>query len=187
MSKQKFQYKRRQFYIKKEFQFRFILKFCLLILLGAAISTCLLVFLSQGSLTYSLENSKLVIKNTSMAILPAVIYTNLITLGLTSLAVITVTLFVSHKIAGPLFRFEEDLKIIGKGDLTKIIRLRQEDQISDLAQSLNEMTSNLHDKVENIQNRMDRLIESGPNKNSLSDFIEELKQLRGQFDKNFKI
>ena len=122
-------YKRRQYFIKKEFQVKFILKFCLLIVFGAIISTGLLFLFSQDTLTSSFQQSRLVIKSTGLAILPSVLYTNLITLGLIAIAAIIVTLFVSHKMAGPLFRFEKELRNIGEGDLTTKVVVRKDDTI----------------------------------------------------------
>ena len=121
-------YKRRQYFIKKEFQVKFILKFCLLIVVGAIISTGLLFLFSQDTLTSSFQQSRLVIKSTGLAILPSVLYTNLITLGLIAIAAIIVTLFVSHKMAGPLFRFEKELRNIGEGDLTTKVVVRKDDR-----------------------------------------------------------
>ena len=75
-------FRRRHYFINKDFQLRFILKFCLLILCGVLVSTGLLFLFSQDTLTSTYEQSRLVIKNTSLAILPAAVYTNLITLPL---------------------------------------------------------------------------------------------------------
>ena len=106
MARQKPQFRRRNYFVKKDFQLGFIVKFCALVLLGVVISTGLLLFFSQDTLTSSFQQSRLVIRNTAWAILPAALLTNLITLGLISFATILVTLFISHKLAGPLFRFD---------------------------------------------------------------------------------
>ena len=88
MSEDKQSQRRRDYFVKKGFQFRFILKFCLLVFIGVVISTGLLFLFSQDTLTSSFQQSRLVIKNTGLAILPYVVYTNLITLGLITLATI---------------------------------------------------------------------------------------------------
>ncbi|MBE9582144.1 MAG: HAMP domain-containing protein [Proteobacteria bacterium] len=180
-------YKRRIFFIKKEFQIRFILKFCLLLLAGIAISTGLLFLFSQDTLTSSFEQSRLVIKSTGQAILPSVIYTNLITLGLVTLATIVVTLFVSHKIAGPMFRFEKELKQVAEGDLTKRVVLRKKDQITDMAESLNNMISSLHEKLLDIQTDVERIRQSASRQNAPKELIEELNKLHQNMANNFKI
>lgn len=184
---QKHDYKRKQYFIKKDYQFRFVMKFCLVVLVGAIISTGVLFLLSQGTLTSSFENSRLIIKNTSIAILPAVILTNIITIVLVSMATIVVVLLISHKIAGPMFRFEKELKEIGQGDLTKKITLRKKDQITDMAGSLNNMTARLHDKVLAIQSEVGKLVESASIKKLPEDFIEGLNHLHQSFHKHFKI
>lgn len=187
MSPNRYPYKRRHYFIKKGFQFKFILKFCLIILIGIIFSTGLLFLFSQGTLTSSFQQSRLVIKNTASAILPAVIYTNLITLGLITLATIVVTIFISHKIAGPMFRFEKELKEIGEGDLTKNIRLREKDQITDMADSLNKMIGSLHDKVLTIQTDVEHLLESASKQNAHKLLIEELNHLHKKIGISFKV
>lgn len=143
--------KRKKVYIKKDFQFKFILKFCLILLMGVILSTSILLFLSQETLTSSFENSRLVIENTNMAILPAVIVTNLITLGIICIAAIFVTLYISHRIAGPMFRFEKDLEEIKKGNLKVAVNLRKKDQFPEIAESLNLMTQSFHGKLTRIK------------------------------------
>ena len=179
-------YKRKQLYIKKDYQLRFILKFCLIILAGAFISTGLLFLFSQGTLTSSFEHSRLVVKNTSFAILPAAILTNIITLILITLASIVVVLFISHKIAGPMFRFEKDLNEIGQGEFTKKITLRKKDQFTDMADNLNNMTTNLHDKVLAIQTEVEQLLESA-SKHKTPELIGGLNHLHQSIHKHFKI
>jgi len=187
MSQSKHLYRRRQYFIKKEFQSKFILRFCLLILAGVLISTGLLLLFSQSTLTSSFHQSRLTIKNTAIAILPAVIYTNLITLGLITLASIVIILFVSHKIAGPMFRFEKEIKEIGLGDLTKTIKLRKKDQITEIAEDLNNMTASLHEKVVDIQTGAEHLLELASKQNAPQGLIEELNSLKKKIESNFKI
>jgi methyl-accepting chemotaxis protein len=106
---------------------------------------------------------------------------------LITLATIVVTLFVSHKLAGPMFRFEADLEVIGKGDLTKKIRLRKKDQLKDVVVTLNRMTENLHEKVTGIHRDIVRLSETAENIGVSPELIKELNDLRGKIESNFKL
>lgn len=187
MSQSEYPYKRRHFFIKKEFQFKFIIKFCLLILLGTFISTGLLLIFSHGTLTTSFQHSRLVVTDTSSAILSAVVYTNLITLGLITLFTIIVVLLISHKIAGPLYRFEKELKEIGEGNLTRVINLRTKDQMTDIAKCLTEMVASLHEKIKGMQNEVEDVIKSASEKNAPKDLIEELRHLNQTIINSFKI
>lgn len=153
-------FRRKQLFIKKDFQFRFILKFCVIVLAGSVLSTALVYYFSSGTLTSTYHNSRLAIRTTSEVILPAIIYTNLITLAVISAAAIMVTLYISHKIAGPLYRFEKDLEEVSKGDLTKRIRLRKKDQLTDLAESLNTFIGGIHDTMAEVQERVQETFEA---------------------------
>lgn len=180
-------HRRKQVLIKKDFQYKFILKFCLVILAGIIVSTGLLFFFSQGTLTTSFSDSRLVIKDTGFAILPGAIFTNLITLALITIAAIAVTLYVSHKVAGPMFRFEADLKVIGQGDLKMKVRLREKDQLMDFVSHLNSMTSSLHEKVVDIREGVEQLTEIASGQDTPQELIDGLKALNEKFESNFKL
>lgn len=180
-------YQRRNYFIKKEFQTKFIIKFCVLLLLGVIISTILLFAFSQDTLTSSFQHSQLVIKQTGLAILPSIVYTNLITFALISIATIIVTLFVSHKIAGPLLRLEKELKIIGNGDLTGQVKLRKLDQITDLADCLNNTAASLRVKVAEIRTEVEEIQQSAANQEAIPALHEKLIHLQKTIEKSFKL
>lgn len=178
-------YQRKNYFIKQEFQFKFIIKFCLILIAGIIISTGLVFLFSQETLTSSFDNSRLVVENTGYAIMPVLIITNLITLGIITLAVIIVTLFVSHKIAGPMFRFEQDIKKIAKGNLLVRINLRQKDQFSEMADAFNDMSAGLHGKIIQIDRQIDRILNSKSEYNK--DFEKKVLELKEIINKNFSL
>ena len=177
---------RKRYFIKKDFQAKFILKFCSLILGGVFISTGLLFLFSQDTLTSSFNHSRLVIENTALAILPSIVYTSLITLGLLTIATIIVTLFISHKIAGPMFRFEKELKEIGEGNLTKKIMLRNKDQAAELADCINDMTAGLQEKVSRIRAELEHILESTRKQDTPREIIDGLEHLHQEIINNLK-
>jgi len=180
-------YKRRQYFVQKTFQTKFILKFCLIVFGGTLVSSGLLFLFTQGTLTSSSDQFGLVVKDTASAILPYVALSNIITFIIVVIAAIVMILFLSHKIAGPLFRFEKELNEIGKGDLTKTIRLRKKDQCKDLAESLNNMTASLRNKILAVKEEVDQVFESARKQNGSEKVIEELRQLDQLLSKQFKI
>lgn len=60
------------------------------------------------------------------------------------LIVIIASSVVSHKIAGPIYKFEKICNSIAKGDLTQRVYLRRGDLLVDLQKSFNEMLENIH-------------------------------------------
>ena len=62
--------------------------------------------------------------------------------------VVFISLFFSHRIAGPAYRIQKVLStMIEEGDLTKQFQLREKDELKELADALNTMTSNLRLKL----------------------------------------
>ena len=187
MSNNETGYKRRHYFIKKEFQFKFILKFCLILLAGILVSTALVYLLSMGTLTSSYENSKLVIENTARAIMPTLIMTNLITSAVIVLAAIAVTLFISHRLAGPMFRFEKDLRRVGDGDLRTRIQLRKKDQLAHIALEFNRMTENTHHKIIQIDGEIDRILADETRDPADSDLRQQVKDLKKMIHDGFSL
>ena len=60
---------------------------------------------------------------------------------------VVLSLFLPQKIAGPIYRIEQGLEAIGKGDLTTQITLRDDDTLKDLAENVNQMTAALRSQV----------------------------------------
>lgn len=170
-------HKRSRFFIKKEFQTGFILKFCMIFLFGIILSTGLLFFLSQDTLTSSYAKSGLEIRNTGTAILPVVILTNLMTLGLITLAAIVVLLYISHRIAGPIFRFEKDITRVAGGDLTVQINLRKKDQFQNMALALNRMIQSMSSRVAYVDARLLKIQTLNEEGKSVDDEILKLRTL----------
>lgn len=184
---QKRPYKRSHYFVEKEYQFKFILKFCLIVIGGTLLSTVLLLLFSQGTLTSSFENSRLVLRNTASAILPEVILTNMVTLLFITSATVVTVLFISHKIAGPMFRFEKELKKIGQGDLTINIVLRKNDQFKNMAESLNTMTEGLKTKVVDVQKELEQILESARKEKYPERLIDDMEHLHQSIHRYFKV
>ena len=59
--------------------------------------------------------------------------------------------FVSHRIAGPLYRFRKVFGAVASGDLSVRANLRKDDYLGKEAESLNEMIASLRAKIASIQ------------------------------------
>jgi len=77
-----------------------------------------------------------------------------------------ISVFISHKIAGPLFRLKRSLDRVTQGDLSVVIKLRKWDDLKDLAEHINLLTEELRTFVTALRNDYDLL----------SDYIQELEQ-----------
>jgi len=146
-----FNNRRRNYYIKKEFQRNFIMKFCFLVALGSLISGAIIYAMSRATVTTTFENSRLVIKSTADFILPSVLLSSAVVMISIGFVTILITLLTSHKIAGPLYRLEKDVDEVAAGNLKMAFGLRQGDEIKALAASLNNMVRELRGRVTDIK------------------------------------
>jgi methyl-accepting chemotaxis protein len=177
-------YKRKRYFINKDFQTGFALKFCIILIIGAILSTGILFAFTSNTLTTSFEDSRISIEKTSRDILPAMLYTNAITVATISLAAIVVLIFISHKIVGPFYRFEKSFEEIGNGNLSLRIELREKDQFSVIAQKINEMNKQLNDRIVRLKEKA-TLIRSEMDQQSpdLDLLRRETAALQGALDK----
>jgi nitrogen fixation/metabolism regulation signal transduction histidine kinase len=132
-------YRRKNVYIDKDFQTRFILKFCALVAIGSGLTIVVLYLLSQQSTSVSFVQARVKVMTTADFILPLMVQTVLVVLGFVGFGTIAVTLFVSHKIAGPLFRFKQTFKDLAAGNFSNQVRLRKDDQLVEVAGDFNHM------------------------------------------------
>lgn len=66
------------------------------------------------------------------------------------------SIFLTHKIAGPLFRFQKSFHEIASGNLSLRVRLRKLDEAKDIAVTFNEMTQ----KLDNSFGKMKKIVAS---------------------------
>lgn len=117
--------------------------------------------------------------------------------------ILFISIFLSHKIAGPIYRIEKDLKALSKdGDLTRVFRLRKKDEMQEVVQAINVMLTGLRGKIvgareergkelEKIARLSDALINEGIPPDEKTRNLQELKTIATSLsdidDKFFKV
>jgi methyl-accepting chemotaxis protein len=144
-------WKRRNYFIKQDFQGRFILRFFLTILLSAVVFTIILSIFSAHTITITYRDSFLRIEKTPKALFYEILRAHGLYIFLIGLGISVLSLFLSHRIAGPLYRFERSVEEITKGNLTFRIRLRKKDEAQELANSMNRMIEELSSRISLIK------------------------------------
>ena len=129
--------RRRNYFINKSFQTKFILKFCILVIVAAIISSVMIYRFSSGSVTTVFEDSRLQIKPSTQFIMPALIVGSLLSIILVGVATIIIVLFMSHKIAGPLYKLQNSIVRMGEGDISFYVDFRTGDEVKKLSDDFN--------------------------------------------------
>jgi len=65
--------------------------------------------------------------------------------------VVIVSAVISHRMAGPIFKFEKSCATVAEGDLAHRVYLRKGDQLTDLQDSFNEMTGAVNEVVKEYE------------------------------------
>jgi methyl-accepting chemotaxis protein len=150
-------HKRRNYFIDKSFQTKFMVKFCVIVIISSLLIIGLLFFLARGSTTVAIENTEVVTKGTADFILPLVIQTVLLTLIFSVVAVLLLTMIVLHKMAGPLFRLKSEVDAMKGLDLRRSFSIRGNDQLQSFARALSEMSAALRKEHLSLKGEYKRL------------------------------
>jgi len=181
-------YKRKSYFINKTFQSEFILKFCGLVMLGSIVFGVILYLFSKHTLTTSFENSRLVIKSTADYIFPGLLFGGIITAIITALAASVFVILMTHRIAGPMYRFERYVNEIGFGRLCSDLKIRKKDQFQNMADSLNKMAQGLKfglGEVNDVSDKLDKLIEELSTSSSGEILLrEDIKRIVSELKKD---
>ncbi len=169
-------YRRKNYFIKRSFQTKFSLRFALLILLEALLITALFWYVSKGTLTTGYSGGELKIEKTASFFYVSFVLILMIASIAVGMVGMLVFIFYSHRIAGPLFRFQKTLQELASGDLTGRIRLRQKDQLVDLGDSINLAAGTLDKQIGRLKKEIETASQHG-NKDSLA----RLKELADSF------
>ncbi|MEK6733194.1 MAG: methyl-accepting chemotaxis protein [Candidatus Omnitrophota bacterium] len=181
-------HKRRRYFINKAFQAEFILKFCGLVILGSALFGILLYLFSKNALTTSFENSRLVIKSTADYIFPGLISGGLLVAVITALSATIVVVLMTHRIAGPMYRFEKYIREVGSGKLYSDLKIRKKDQFQNMVEALNKMTDDLKlglVEVNDVSGKLDKLIGELSDSSSREILLrEDIKRIVSELKKD---
>ena len=176
--------KRHIYYIEKGFQTRWIIKFCVLVALGSLLTIGLVYWLAQHSTTVTIDRGQVAVRTTVDYLLPLMTQTVLIQLVIMTLATIVMMLFISHKIAGPLYHLKMMFKGLAQGDIAASMRIRKGDQLQIVVDAYNEAVSQLNHKITKLKDTTAALGNKAPSMKDgdVKQHIEELKKILNTFN-----
>jgi methyl-accepting chemotaxis protein len=160
-------YKRRNFFINKEFQGRLIFNYFILVVIGSALFVGIITFFSSNTLSIVYDNYHLELGITPDILLKKFFSAQWFFIIIGGGAVIIITLFLSHRVAGPFYRFEITLDEMLNGDLSQKIWLREKDEGKELASKINLFNGKLSEKIAIVKNY----------KNSINAYTDEIEKI----------
>ena len=150
-------WRRKNYFINKELQGKYIFSFFIFVLVGAVLFTVVFGLLSADTLTITYKGSNLQVGRTPIVLLKEIVKTNWIFIVAGGFLVVIVSMFLTHRVAGPLYRFERTLEEMKKGNFTSEIRLRTKDEAKELAGMFNEFNTMFSLQLKEIRALVDLL------------------------------
>ncbi|OHE57522.1 MAG: hypothetical protein A2Z47_09510 [Thermodesulfovibrio sp. RBG_19FT_COMBO_42_12] len=173
--------------VETGFKLRFMLTFCIITITAVSMASLLFYFLTYRELSHDYGEAFFTLQSVKRAIFPLLFASiqSITLLTVVSIAIAVISLFFSHKIAGPLYRFEQSMEAVGSGDLTCVVRLRAGDQFMRLENtmctsinSMNQRVTGMNDvllRFKAIEERLKTVIEMDPQQKELKELTEDLR------------
>lgn len=124
---------RKKYIVKKDLQLRLFLELVIFMFFVAALVGITVFIVLYRTLIDDLGQTGLIY--VSKAISFQLIWWFLPTV----FAIVIISVFLTHKIAGPIFVFQRAVKQMSEGQETRTIRLRKHDKLNDFAEDLNRL------------------------------------------------
>ena len=127
------QHVRKKFIVKRDFQFRIFLQLMVyLFFIGILVAWTVYLGVFR-TILFELSGEKLTLINRFVSLQMAMWFIPSV------FAILIVSVFFSHKIAGPIFVFQRTIRCLSRGENPAKVRLRKGDMLSDLACDLNRL------------------------------------------------
>jgi methyl-accepting chemotaxis protein len=135
-------WRRKNYLINKDFQLRYIGRIVFSIIVMALVTAFTVYYTTWARIMDQFYNVPQIASQFAM-LFSSVNRTMGLFLLVFVAVIAAVSVFISHSIAGPVFRFEKSLQAVAAGDLTLKIGLRKGDEFKHLADTMNEMITSL--------------------------------------------
>ncbi len=140
-------FKRRKYFINKELQGKFIFHYFIFLTLGSLMFVGILSFFSSNTLSMSYDNYHLQLGTT-----PEILFKNILSaewsfIVFGGILISFITLRLTHRVAGPFFRFEKALNEMIHGNISRKIILRPKDEGKGLAKKINTFNDRLSENL----------------------------------------
>ena len=137
-------FQRRTIFIKKKLQLRYMLLITVSVLCGLAIMALELT----ATLNDLFDAYPVLVQPIYDEFIP-IISSFFYKISIYVLFVIIISAILSHKMAGPVYRFEQTCKAIAKGDFSQRVHLRKGDRLQELQEEFNKMMDVVEARIKN--------------------------------------
>lgn len=144
--------KRKQYLVAKRFQMKYVGLILALMFLTAAFCSYVIYYSMMLLMGEKLAN--VYPQGRLLAIVNTVNFRILLSMIYITPMIVVIGIFLSHRIAGPVYRIERVLNNMADGDLTAFLVLRKGDEMTTLADAINRVTASMKSGVTGQKQRV---------------------------------
>ncbi len=139
------QERRKRYFIRSGLQVRYLRVILIAIILPTLLFAGCLYYL----IFYLMAQQLGIPESIAYNLIPVLHKINLILLlgiPVISLVILIWGVFISHRIAGPIYRLEKDLEKVANGDFSWRIKIRKKDELHSVAEGINKILKKMEEK-----------------------------------------
>lgn len=145
--------RRKRYFLSRSIQPRLLLGFAFLVLILVVIAGGLFYLLANRELSFEYYKAHSTLRYVMQNLLPWLLLVNLAGI----LVTLFLAVFYTHRIAGPAYRIQQDLRKIGQGNLTTRVRTRRKDQLKGLESETNRVAQELEQGILQVRGSLLKL------------------------------
>ncbi|MEW6571045.1 MAG: methyl-accepting chemotaxis protein [Nitrospirota bacterium] len=150
-------WRRRNYFIKKELQGKYIFSFFIFVVAGSILFTLIFSYLSLDTMTIVYKNHNLQLGKTPLILIKEILSAHWIFVLTAGIAVAVISMFLTHRFAGPMYRFEKSVEEMIKGDFSFEIRLRRKDEGKEFAEKMNRLIVIMSSRISDMRRLSDEI------------------------------
>lgn len=139
--------RRRKYFLSQSAQPKLLWGIAILVLISVIVGGGLFYLLANKQLSTEYYKAHSTLKYVMEKLLPWLLLVNLFAI----LVALFFAIFYTHRIAGPIYRMQEDLKKIAQGKLTTQVKTREKDQLKELESEINKMTERFKHDLQSMK------------------------------------
>ncbi|MBI4913881.1 MAG: hypothetical protein HY823_14195 [Acidobacteria bacterium] len=177
--------RRRIVLINPAFQLRLAALFMLVQILLTGIFAFGIYLFMESELTASLASAHAAYRTLGQMLMPIVLLLSACSLAVSTLCVTIFVTLLSHRIAGPLHRFKAVLDELGERRIPQHTRIRPDDQLQEISESLTRTSEQLDSDLEQLQSAA-ALLQAAEQRGSLEEAgpaIQQVARIAGSWSR----
>ncbi|MBU0673341.1 MAG: methyl-accepting chemotaxis protein [Proteobacteria bacterium] len=181
--KEKKNYVRKKYFINKRLQGRYMFSFYMLVAIVVVVFSAVIAYYTSQTMIITYENYDLQLGSTPFMLFRKILAAACLLIILLGVLVARIAMYQTHRIAGPLYKFEQVLDRMSQGHLDDEVRIRENDDAQEILVKIKAVNRFLIDKVTALNQEVGRMEagDVGGSAPEVASALAEMKEILAGF------